>query len=178
MPSKEKRCIATERYGTKEGLPGRKKEESDERDLNSVKRGQTSDDQLTSWKMTVSTKVRRGVIAGSTANEVSPTNPRVTLLTADWSTARPNLGATGQISRGNAAMSRTLTEDQRSIDPGIHSPYIWCPICVAKTSGEWKQSAQKLLGLTPVYKWAQCCSEDSQNSHSEPDQIQPSNVED
>lgn len=40
----------------------------------------------------------RGEMLGRTANAVSPTRPRVTLLTADWSTARPRCGATGILS--------------------------------------------------------------------------------
>jgi hypothetical protein len=43
-------------------------------------------------------KVSRGEICGSTAKAVSPTRPRVTLLTAEVSTGRWRYGATIYIS--------------------------------------------------------------------------------
>jgi hypothetical protein len=42
----------------------------------------------TSWVRMVRMKVRRGVISGRTAKEVSPTRPRVTLVTASRLTER------------------------------------------------------------------------------------------
>jgi hypothetical protein len=46
------------------------------------------------WKRTVSRKVVRAVTSGSTAKEVSPTRPRVTLVRASWLTGRLRRGAT------------------------------------------------------------------------------------
>jgi len=43
---------------------------------------------LTSWVRMVRMKVKRGVISGSTAKEVSPTRPRVTLVMASRLTGR------------------------------------------------------------------------------------------
>ena len=43
-------------------------------------------------------KVVREVISGSTAKEVFPTRPRVTLLRAPGLTVRPRRGATGDVS--------------------------------------------------------------------------------
>ena len=48
----------------------------------------------TIWKKSVSKNVAVGVTSGRTANEVSPTNPLVTLFTAAKSTFNPSLGAT------------------------------------------------------------------------------------
>lgn len=47
-------------------------------------------------------RVRRkhinGSMSGSTAKDVSPTSPRVTLFTASWSKCSPRRGATGSVS--------------------------------------------------------------------------------
>jgi hypothetical protein len=53
---------------------------------------------LTTWKLTVSKKQVNGTTSGSTAKEVSPTSPRVTLLIASRSTSRPRYGATMTVS--------------------------------------------------------------------------------
>ena len=50
--------------------------------------------ELTNWTNKVRTKVALGDILGRTANEESPTSPRVTLFKAAWSTGNRNFGAT------------------------------------------------------------------------------------
>ena len=49
---------------------------------------------LTNWTNNVRMKVVLGDILGRTANEESPTSPRVTLFKAAWSTGSRNFGAT------------------------------------------------------------------------------------
>lgn len=54
---------------------------------------------LTIWKSNVSAKVAFGETSGKTAKYVSPTKPRVTLLTASLSTGKPSSGAATYVVR-------------------------------------------------------------------------------
>jgi hypothetical protein len=90
VPAEEERGIAAESDSTNERLPCWLQEEFDEKDLFvvSAKAG-ISTILLTTWKNNVKMNVTRGGTSGSTAKDVSPTRPRVTLLTANLSTLRP-----------------------------------------------------------------------------------------
>lgn len=95
VPAEEKRGIAAKRHGRNKGLPCGLEEKFDKADLGKVRiTSRTGEGLLTSWKNNVNTNVTLGVTSGNTANEVVPTSPRVTLLTAAQSTVMPNLGAT------------------------------------------------------------------------------------
>ena len=45
-------------------------------------------------------------------------------------------------------MKRLVSEDQTLIKYVINCPKVWSPICVAKSTREWKQTAQHLIHLS------------------------------
>lgn len=95
-------------------------------------------------------------MSGSTAKDVSPIRPRVTLFTADWLTGSPSTGPTvvdqlGWLER----LNEELTNDEDPIDKGKHGPDIWSPIGMTKTTREGEESFQQLLRLTMVHKGSQ-----------------------
>ena len=76
------------------------------------------------------TKVALGDMLGRTANEESPTSPRVTLFKAAWSTGNRNFGAT-ELCKLIAEISDLFvrpTVYENPISERIHSPYIRSPV--------------------------------------------------
>jgi len=68
------------------------------------------------WKRRVRAKVVRAVTSGSTANEVSPTRPRVTLVRASSLTGRLRRGATGAaVSHVGVGAIEAPTKDQQPV---------------------------------------------------------------
>lgn len=95
VPAKEEGGIAAESHAADEGVPCRAYEEFDERDLDKRLVGGLNEGAggLTIWKMRASIKVACLGTLGSTANDVSPTKPRVKLVAADWSIGSLRYGA-------------------------------------------------------------------------------------
>ena len=81
-------------------------------------------------------KVVFGDMLGRTANEESPTSPRVTLFNAAWSTGNRNFGATDPrkpIVGSLNLLGGRLTVDENPISERIHSPYVGSPISMTKS---------------------------------------------
>ena len=95
VPAEEEGGVAAEREGGDEVVPGWHEEELEESGLELLVQG--------CWLCVVAARticaasvrinVMRGVICGRTANDVSPTRPRVTLLIASRSTGSFRYGA-------------------------------------------------------------------------------------
>jgi len=91
-------------------------------------------------------KVIRGEISGNTANDVSPTRPLVTLLTASTLTGNLRYGAARLMSDllHTSANPFWLTVDQHTIAERVHGPHVWGPVRVAQSSRKGKEPAEQL----------------------------------
>ena len=98
VPAEEERAVAAKRKSGGEGVPIWVEEEFYEGRLGNVNECASNymGSRLTSCAARVRMKVMRGVISGNTANTVSPTRPRVTLLTASVLTGSFKNGATAR----------------------------------------------------------------------------------
>lgn len=129
----------------------------------------------------VSAKQVRGEISGRTAKAVSPTSPRVTLLSAPVFKDSPRRGATMGILvriRADIGIGVTRTVDQHAIHKGVHRPDIGSPICMAKTPGEGEQPAQKLRELILQHKGTKCGPKNGGDAAAQLDAIEELNTED
>lgn len=138
---------------------------------------------LTDCTKSVSRNVIRGVMFGKTANAVSPTSPRVTLVKADGSTFRPSRGEANPIIESvdlnrqglgfveTFAPHRIHTINQDTIHKGIHSPNVWCPVSMTEPTREWEESWQQLRYLFEIYKRSKCRGKYTDNTQAEFDAI-------
>lgn len=107
MPSKKERGIAAKSDGSNECLPGWLEEKLYQTELLNISTDlERYGCKLTVWKIKVNAKVVFGDMSGSTANEESPTSPRVTLLRAAWSIGSLNFGATEKVSSQSRNLGR------------------------------------------------------------------------
>ncbi len=85
MPAEQKRRVAAKRDGADECFPcwlDKQFDQSELSNVNSTEKSISTAGQLTNWKSIVNMKVVLGDTFGRTANDESPTRPRVTLLIA------------------------------------------------------------------------------------------------
>jgi hypothetical protein len=133
------------------------------------------------WKRRVKAKQILGVISGSTANEVSPTSPRVTLFNASSFTENPSRGAANLSSVASLRISVegevVHTENQETVRKGIHGPQVGSPVGMAETSRERKESAQNLRNLTFGGERAKGNPEYSEDTSAEFDTVEELDTE-
>lgn len=122
----------------------------------------------------------RGEMSGNTAKAVSPTSPRVTLLTASELTGNLRYGATRchQCESKRLHSSSRLTVYQHAIGKRVHRPHVGSPVSMAKATREREQPAKHLLNLSVVGERSECESRSSHDADAELDAVVQLDVED
>jgi hypothetical protein len=113
---------------------------------------------------------------GRTAKAVSPTSPRVTLLTASASTGSFKYGATAD-SVSVSKIRRQLTVYQHPIGKRVNSPHVGCPVRVTEPPGKGEQAGQQLRHLAPERKGAEGGGKDEADTGAELDAVEPFDAE-